>query len=252
MSAADVQRFARRFARQERPLPFVYGHRGTRRGAPENTLRAMELAIAQGADGIELDVRLCGSGQVIVLHDPDLGRVANVPLWAAESSYGALAAYDLGQGARVPLLDDALSLVLGAGLLLNVELKDDVPDAAALVAAVLQRVRARPADERERVIFSSFGAAICSALHAAAPELPVAFLCSRTREQGPPGMAAAHPRHTLLTPATCARLRASGLVVNTWTVNDAERAATLSGFGIDGIITDDVPLIRSALSAKRG
>jgi glycerophosphoryl diester phosphodiesterase len=132
------------FRRGNRARPYVYGHRGTRRGAPENTLRAIEIAIAQGAEGIELDVRLCGSGEVIVLHDPDLQRVAGVPLLAAASNYRALAACDLGDGARVPLLDDALSLVLRAGLFLNVELKADVPDAAALVAAVLERVRARP------------------------------------------------------------------------------------------------------------
>src|SRR5262249_27028360 len=55
--------------------PLVLGHRGARHAAPENTLRAFELALAEGADGIELDVRLDGDGRVIVLHDRTLERV---------------------------------------------------------------------------------------------------------------------------------------------------------------------------------
>ena len=241
---------AQRFARGDNTRPWIYGHRGTRRGAPENSLPAIELAIAQGAEGIELDVRLCASGEVVVLHDPDLMRVAKLPLRAAEASYQALAACDLGDGARIPLLDDVLSLVSTKQLLLNVELKDDVPDAAALVAAVLERVRARPASERARLMFSSFDPAICGALCDAAPELPVAFLCTEVLSQGPPGMAAVHPRHGLLTRAALARLRAAGLLVNVWTVNDAERARGLAAFGVDGIITDDVPLVLAALSTS--
>jgi glycerophosphoryl diester phosphodiesterase len=237
-----------RFARGERARPWVYGHRGTRRGAPENTLPAMQLAIAQGAEGIELDVRLCGSGEVIVLHDPDLARVAGVALRAADSSYAALAAHDLGAGARVPLLDEALSLVLGAGLRLNVELKADVPDIDALVAAVLRCVRARPAHELERVLFSSFDAEVCSELHSLAPELPVGFLCEHVLERGPPGMAAVHAPHALLTQAATEQLHAAGLLVNTWTVNDPGRARKLASFGVDGIITDDVPAVLAVLA----
>jgi len=61
--------------RPEGARPFVLGHRGARHAAPENTLAAFELARTEGADGIELDVRLDGSGRVIVLHDPTLVRV---------------------------------------------------------------------------------------------------------------------------------------------------------------------------------
>jgi glycerophosphoryl diester phosphodiesterase len=242
-----VSAAAARFARGARARPFVYGHRGTRRGAAENTLQAMELALAQGAEGIELDVRLCGSGEVIVLHDPDLQRVAGSVLVAAEASYTVLAACDLGAGARVPLLDDALSVVLGSGARLNVELKADVPDKLALVGATLRAVRAHPHARDGLLVFSSFDREICAALAAGAPELPVAFLCSRTLDVGPPGMTAIHPRFDLIDARVIADLRAHGLVINTWTVNDGPRAAELAALGVDGIITDDVPLVLAAL-----
>ena len=57
--------------------PWVLGHRGARHAAPENTLRAFDLALREGAEGVELDVRLDGSGRVVVLHDPDLSRVSS-------------------------------------------------------------------------------------------------------------------------------------------------------------------------------
>ena len=56
--------------RRSRDRPFVLGHRGARHAAPENTLAAFDLAMTEGADGVELDVRLDGDGRVIVLHDP--------------------------------------------------------------------------------------------------------------------------------------------------------------------------------------
>ncbi len=63
------------FARRGRPL--VIGHRGVRRaGVAENTLEAFETAIRDGAEAVELDVRVCASGELVVLHDPTLGRVS--------------------------------------------------------------------------------------------------------------------------------------------------------------------------------
>ena len=55
----------------DRPLNIA--HRGARDSAPENTLAAFELALAHGADGIELDVTRCCSGEIVVLHD-EIGR----------------------------------------------------------------------------------------------------------------------------------------------------------------------------------
>lgn len=236
------------FARGARARPLVYGHRGTRRGAPENTLLAMQRAIDQGADGIELDVRLCKSGEVIVLHDPDLARVAKVALRAQEATLAELQAHDLGAGQRVPTLDAAMDLVLGTGHLLNIELKSDVPDNAALVSAVAARVAARAPDERARVLFSSFSATLCRLLAAALPSIPVAYLYEEPAVAAlPAGCTAINPRFTLIAPGQVASWHAQHLVVNTWTVNDATEATKLASAGIDGIITDDVPLILQAL-----
>jgi glycerophosphoryl diester phosphodiesterase len=237
------------FARGLRPRPFVYGHRGTRRGAPENTLGAMRRALDQGADGIELDVRLCKSGEVIVLHDLDLARVAKIALRAQDATLAELQAHDLGGGERVPTLDAAMDLVLGSEHLLNIELKPDVPDSAALVSAVAARIAARAPAEQARVLFSSFSADICRMLAKVSPRVRVAYLYEeRSAAEIPEGCSAVHPRFTLITPGQIAGWHAQQLIANTWTVNDADEARKLAIAGIDGIVTDDVPLVLHALS----
>lgn len=228
-------------------MPFVYGHRGTRRGAPENTLEAIRLAIAQGADGIEIDVRLCRSGEVVVLHDPDLLRVAGTRALAAESSWSDLQQIDLGVGTRVPTLSAAMELVLGAGKLLNIELKNDVPDPHALVAAVVLQLQGASAQERERVLLSSFGFEICGELIDLLPDVAVGALFEHVPSALPSGLCAVHPRHVLVKGDAVTRWREQHMLINTWTVNDARHAMRLADAGVDAIITDDVPAVLAAL-----
>ena len=211
----------------------------------------MRLALSQGADGVELDVRLCAGGEVIVLHDPDLRRVAGVALLAADAGFDQLRTVDLGAGERVPLLNEAIELVLGAGALLNIELKSDVPDEDELTAGVVERVAACPAAMRAKLLFSSFSLHICELLHAALPNVPTALLFGRQRLEPPPWASVIHPRESLVDARAVHAWHAQGLIVNTWTVNDARRAIELAHAGVDGIVTDDVPLVLSALAAPQ-
>src|SRR5512141_1462298 len=82
--------------------PLVLGHRGASADAPENTLAALELALRQGADGVELDVWRCATGEVVVHHDADLERTAGLPLRIDRTPWTALRAADVGawKGAR--------------------------------------------------------------------------------------------------------------------------------------------------------
>jgi glycerophosphoryl diester phosphodiesterase len=230
--------------------PSVWGHRGTRSsphkpGPRENTLQAMRYALEQGADGIELDVRLCKSGEVIVLHDPDLVRVAGCALRAEDAMLEELRAFD------VPSLDDAIDLVLGHGAQrarLNVEVKPDVPDVLVLTHAVARCLEARTPGEQARLLVSSFSSVICEAMLEALPGLDVAFLFEREVDELPEGISAVHPHHALLDAARVAGFHALGLQVNTWTVNDHARARMMADAGVDAIISDDVPVVLGAVS----
>jgi len=54
--------------------PLIIAHRGERSLAPENTIEGCKSALEQGADGLEVDIRLCGSGEIILFHDKTLFR----------------------------------------------------------------------------------------------------------------------------------------------------------------------------------
>ncbi|UJR86018.1 glycerophosphodiester phosphodiesterase [Sandaracinus amylolyticus] len=234
--------------------PFVYGHRGASRRAPENTLRAFALALDEGADGIELDVRLSRDGIVMVAHDPDLQRVAKRPERVADLDAATLRTIDTG-GDTFPTLDDTLDLTLARGALVNVELKGDVPDRLALARAVASLFARRRPNERERIFVSSFRPEILVALRALRARVPLAFLFDAQHTGEVRGAVlrrvtpsdGLHPHHSLCTPGAITRWHARGRFVNAWTVNAPDRALALAAAGIDGLITDDPAALVAAL-----
>src|SRR6266536_5012531 len=98
------------FRRPEGAPPRVFGHRGVRGAAPENTMMAFELAADSGAQGVELDVRVCRSGELIVCHDPTLERVTGGrdARSVADLEWSLLSRVDVGSGQTMPLLGEVL------------------------------------------------------------------------------------------------------------------------------------------------
>ncbi len=232
--------------------PLVIGHRGACAHAPENTLAAFRLAREQGADGIELDVKRCASGDVVVMHDPTLLRTTGAAGHVHEWTLADLRALDAGQGERVPTLDEVFEAV-GADLLVNVEVTNyTTPDDGLepLVIAVVRRHAIA-----ERILFSSFHPLVLRRLAALAPEIPRAFLCD---EETPFDIALAfndplmphefrHPRHTMVTPDLVAGLRARNIGVNTWTTNIPADIKRVVACGVNGVIGDSPKTIREVL-----
>lgn len=245
----------RGFARAEGGRPRIIGHRGVRReGVVENTLAAFQIAADEGAEALELDVRVCASGEVVVLHDPTLERVSGGAdgRAAAELSLRELARVDLPGGARVPTLAEVLAFARERRLPLNVEMKRDVPSRTAVVRAVA-RLLGRW-DPAHPVLVSSFDPAMLSGLALLAPQVPRAVLVHRTPWHGvhaatsiPVGAAAVHIERTLTRPEMVRRLLGRGQIVNVWTVNDPREARDLAALGVDGIITDAPGETREAL-----
>ena len=234
--------------------PLVLGHRGARHAAPENTLRAFELALAEGADGIELDVRLDADERVIVLHDRTLARVT-------EGSVGRdvekLGAHELDRaslrGERVPLLADVLAWARSRQTRVNVELKSDVSRPLALVREVCRVVRASGVGA-EAILFSSFHPGLVAGLAARMPGIPRAWLidAGAWAVRGAPGFRlfanGVNPHRALVTAEAMARWKSSDTVISTWTVNDPEEARRLSDLGVDAIISDVPGKILGTLS----
>jgi glycerophosphoryl diester phosphodiesterase len=235
--------------------PFVLGHRGARHAAPENTLRAFELARAEGADGVELDVRLDGDERVIVLHDRTLERVSGGSETRDVERVGAsdLARVSLG-GERVPLLAEVLAWAREHALRVNVELKRDVSRPLALLRNVSRVVKASGVGP-ETVLYSSFQPAFVGALAVLSPNIPRAWLLDA--DAGVVGRGAAfravadglNPHRTLVTSAALWRWKRHGAPIATWTVNDEQEARHLAELGVDTIISDRPGAIFAALGS---
>lgn len=63
--------------------PFVVAHRGASAARPEHTLAAYDLALKEGADGVECDVRLTRDGHLVCVHGRRLTEPRREPAWSA-------------------------------------------------------------------------------------------------------------------------------------------------------------------------
>ena len=240
------------WARLSHQLPLVLGHRGARERAAENTLAAFDLAIDEGADGVELDVRLERTGEVLVLHDRTLCRVTGgTDCRDVETCrFSELVEVDVGGGQRPPSLLAVLRWARRRRARLNIELKADVTHRQRLVDRVVALL-ATEADASGRTLLSSFhpGMVRLARQRVAAwlpRPVPVALLLHPHLPwvEGRPnwqslGADGVHPEASLVSPQRFARWKRHRALVNVWTVNDAARIHELAQAGVDAIITDD-------------
>ena len=227
----------------------ILGHRGASAHVVENTMAAFRRARADGADGVELDVRLCQSGEVVVFHDEDLRRLAGRPERVAALSLRALREVRLA-GEPIPLLAEVLEEL--SGLLINVEIKAP----RALPPPGLVAATARVIAARDGVLVSSFNPFALAELRVRAPRLPVGLLFHA--EQSRPlrdawarhvlRPCAVHPEHVLVDLAAARAWRREGLEINVWTVDRPEDVRRMADAGVDAIITNDPAATRRMLA----
>ncbi|HSO35846.1 MAG TPA: glycerophosphodiester phosphodiesterase [Labilithrix sp.] len=243
----------------------VLGHRGGRgEGWPaENSLAAFARALDEGADGVELDVRLTADGVPVVFHDPQLPRGASGAPGQPVQRVAAADLPALAGGARIPRLVEALDVLRGR--IVNVEIKSDVAPLSILgdVPDRLRLVRATAAAVKRvggvEVVFSSFDPLVVASLAAIAPRLPRAILVGASTARAAtalalamkPAVVAVHLEQALCTPARVERLARAGLRLAAWTVNDPARAAALVALGVSWIITDSPGAMVAALATRR-
>jgi glycerophosphoryl diester phosphodiesterase len=239
----------------------LLAHRGASAEAPENTLAAFQEAVAQGADGVELDVMLCGSGEVVVCHDERLERLAGLPWAVRETSWWKLRRVDVGSRlgfapAHIPLLEEVLD-ALPSHFLINLELKNERVDDGGLSVRVAELVRRHGLSER--VVLSSFNPLCLIQVATAAPELRRGYLIDPEKRWAPraylvsPLVAShsVHPYHEACTPERVEAWRRRGLRVAAWTVDEPARARELEEMGVSYLITNRPGVLREALRAGR-
>ncbi|MCB1646021.1 MAG: hypothetical protein KDI36_11240 [Pseudomonadales bacterium] len=127
------------------------GHRGACGYAPENTLKAFELAISMGCSVVELDVHVI-QGELLVIHDESLERTTNGLGLLTEHTLEYLRQLDAGEGEQIPTLREVIELIDHRAEI-NIELKG--PDTAVPVNSLLLELCARGWSASE-FILSSF------------------------------------------------------------------------------------------------
>ncbi|HEY3449178.1 MAG TPA: glycerophosphodiester phosphodiesterase family protein [Myxococcales bacterium] len=234
--------------RSDRPL--VLGHRGASADAPENTVAAFKEAIRQGADGVELDVMRCGSGELVVCHDDWLDRLAGEHLRVAATPLSRLRTLDLGRrfgprfaGEKMPTLHEALA-ALPSRAICNVELKCEPPLRDHGLAWAVSR-ELRRADPGQELILSSFNPLSLARVRLFAAHLPIGVLVDASqRVQLRLGAAVAmrasalHVPHRLCTRESVAGWHGWGLKVAAWTVDEPADLARCCAAGVDVLITN--------------
>jgi glycerophosphoryl diester phosphodiesterase len=230
----------------------VLGHRGARHAAPENTFAAFDLALAEGADGVELDVRLNASGDVVVCHDVTLERVTEGrdTRTIHQLTSSECRSIRLSRDEPLPFLRDVLDWAEQNHACLNVELKVDGRRRSELVLAVARLTSERAA--ADNVLISCFNPVVLLVHATLAPDIPTAWLVDSRRLAAWPiltwtGNAALHPKHSLITAASISVWRRQSRRIHAWTVNDPARACELAALGVDCLITDNPGTLLSAL-----
>ena len=244
------------------PRPLIFAHRGASAHAPENTLAAFELALEQGAHGIELDVKLSADGEAVVIHDPTVERTTNGKGKVSELDLASLRKLDAGslfsekfKGEKIPTLIEVFETI-GKRAIINVELTNYTTRRDGLAEEVCELVK--QFGLQENVLFSSFLPSNLIRTRNLLPDTPRGILALggwkgwwfRSFGFAFWDYQAMHPNLLDVTPRQVARVHRLKRKINVWTVNAAEDMRRLFKWNVDGIITDDPKLAVEILSEE--
>lgn len=237
-------------------IPLICAHRGASIAYRGNTLNAFHAAREQGADWVELDIRVTSQGELVVHHDACYadGRV----VWATLAE---------DRPEEVPSLEQALQACAGMGV--NIEIKNtpgdfggpEVPEdfffdghrVGALTARVVTS-RPQSLSEGQAIVVSSFDWPSLQQVRDLVPRLHTAWLFAdldrdplQLDRSAAAGDVAVNPWEPLIDQALMNRCAELGLQVNAWTVDDPDRIRELARLGVSSIITNEPAQARAAL-----
>jgi glycerophosphoryl diester phosphodiesterase len=228
------------------------GHRGASHDAPENTVASIRLAFEQGADAVEIDVRLTKDGGVVAFHDEDTSRIGGGGGKVRDLTLEEMKAIDVGawkgpqwRGEQVPTLEEVVAMV-PEGKILFIEIKSG-PEILESLDGVLvdDRLKGRCAligfdldtMQAAKKRFPGCAAGWILDLGEEGAERPdPAGLIDGAKESG--FYCVSLRSCEMVDRGLVDRAHAKGLEVIVWTVNDADEAERYISMGVDGITTD--------------
>lgn len=227
----------------------ITAHRGSSRTAPENTIPAIEAAVEEMADSVEIDVQMTADGVVVLGHDASLKRVAGVNRSIASMTFEELEKLDVGSwfsseyaGTRIPSLSEVLELC-SQKTSLNIEIKyvgknSELPEKTAEMV--------REYGMENQCVITSTNLSYLKRVKEALPEIRTGYIISAAYGNfySSEDVDFISIRSGFVTSALMQNAHEQGKAVYAWTVNAKSELERLTLLGVDGIITDRPVLAR--------
>ena len=228
-------------------MTLIYGHRGARGEAPENTLASFQLCLQSGVTRCELDLHLSKDGQLMVIHDASLkrttGRRGKVSQHTAEQLMQIDARHNTPAWPTpcpIPTLEQLFNLCPFEHW--QLEVKEASRTRAAHIVKAIDELSAR-FSLQDKIIITSSSRTVLRAAQRLAPHLARGLVA----EYGWLDAIKVALRYQcqmlvldwpLCTEQRLAKAQQAGLHVSVWTVNEPALMRRLAGFGADSLITD--------------
>lgn len=203
------------------PQFLIFGHRGSPKRFPENTIASFEGALDEGADGFETDLRLLSDRVPILFHDDELG----------EEEIESLSSEQFGQHGAMVRVSELASFTARGTLILEVKRSkwEDV---------LIDTVRDWP-----NIVLTSFDHSLLASIRNYDQNVPLGItiygsLVNAARYAADLGATWFFPSHPYIDAETVAAMHEQRIRVVPWTVNRRKHWARLRGIGCDGMITD--------------
>ncbi len=221
----------------------VIAHRGGSKLFPENTMTAFRMAQELGVDAIEIDIHATKDGKLIVLHDPDLNRVAGIDRFVSEMSFEEVSNVELNSGERIPDFEIVLREIK---IPLVIELKS--PEAIEPLIKIFRENKSYI----ERCAVISFFHEVLDILKTQFPKLETGALLVGFPSD-PVSVAKSCNADTLsfyfegLTKEYVEKCHSGGIKVSVWTPNSEKDIALAISSRVDAIVSDRPDLVLKAL-----
>lgn len=242
------------------PYPRTLAHRGGGTLAPENTVAALRCGLAYGYRAVEFDVMLASDGVPVVVHDPELGRTVAGSGHVSDYTAAQLGTMEAGAwfgpafaGEGVPTFDAVVAYCKAQRIWMNIEIKPAPgfdAQTGTMVACATRGYFAEEIAAGELLpLLSSFSIEALQAARQAAPELSRGWLVEEIpsdweKKAKELDVVAIHCDHRQLTPELAREVKEAGYGLFCYTVNTPERASELLAWGVDGLCTDRIDLIK--------
>ncbi len=216
------------------------GHRGACGYEPENTLASFKKALELKVDMIELDVYLCSTGEIVVIHDNRVDRTTDGTGYVKDKSLKELRNLDAGNGEKIPLLGEALDLI-DRKAVVNIELKGE--GAVRPVTGLIEKYIAVQGWSIDDFLVSSFNhyelvevKEICPDLKIGAniKAVPIGYCDFAERI----GAYSVHPSFEFINDDFVDDAHRRGLKIYCWTVDDPEDIKRAAALNVDGIFSN--------------